>query len=99
MEKDATVTEYVSHCNTGNACKNVSFFAFLVHLFHELRRVYVIYFQIIRGLLKYWPKTCTQKEVRKSSHGWMWFVLDNGNCGRQCVYKSGLVLGDVPGGD
>lgn len=25
------------------------------------------FWQIIRGLLKYWPKTCTQKEVRKSA--------------------------------
>lgn len=31
--------------------------------------------QIIRGLLKYWPKTCTQKEVRELRQGNTWTIL------------------------
>ena len=23
----------------------------------------VVYFQVVKGLLKFWPKTCSQKEV------------------------------------
>ncbi|XP_066575097.1 serine/threonine-protein phosphatase 2A 56 kDa regulatory subunit beta isoform isoform X2 [Amia ocellicauda] len=44
MEKDATVTEYVSPTQSGPTQRGFSL-------------------AIIRGLLKYWPKTCTQKEV------------------------------------
>lgn len=52
LEKDATLTEHVS-TSGGRAgpqpCRSDSFLPQLP--------------QVIRGLLKYWPKTCTQKEV------------------------------------
>lgn len=46
--------------------------------YNQSHKVYydvcVIHWQIIRGLLRYWPKTCTQKEVRLV-HVWIRCVM------------------------
>lgn len=69
--------------------------------------VFIFAPQIIRGLLKYWPKTCTQKEVRR-------MMIKGSRCFPFLLYRSSTSraentfcffflsrgrLGDVPRGD
>lgn len=108
MEKDATVTEYVSrptHTISSSFTlfcvfflKFLPFFVNFLFFFYPHRPhfdLFTFVVQIIRGLLKYWPKTCTQKEVRQRPaaapcgvHLWLQHTFF-------CVCGSG----DVPGGD
>lgn len=70
LEKDPTLTEPVSaartlHCpNERPNLAGVFFFVVVLFSFVELMRRSVFPpMQVIRGLLKFWPKTCSQKEV------------------------------------
>lgn len=53
--------------------------------------LFVFFIQVIRGLLKFWPKTCSQKEVGFVSHFWclLWY---QGSWGRLTNLPSAMLF-------
>lgn len=68
LEKDPTLTEPVSvpcHYYLPHSSSSPILFRLVPRIFTSLPLI-VFCFQVIRGLLKFWPKTCSQKEVMSS---------------------------------